>query len=153
MATVKQLVHFEGTFRQMSVTPQAVERLGEDFFIDVVDNNKPRGYMVKKEVRGEVFVVNLTPLEIVELSEKSPNLEQILEIHERLSGQETYDTVVLLKSLGYTKKGALWKPPVGNNPFEVVGKIEAILDRKLYGFVSDSFDLAGLAGLIYSEIK
>lgn len=152
MATIKSLVHFKGIVRDISVTPEAVERLGKEFFIDVVDNNKPNGFMVLKETRLDNSVVYMSPSEIVALSEKGPNLNQILEVHERLTHTEVYGTVVLLKSLGYTKKGANWKPPVGKNPFEEIGKIQAILDRELCGFTS-SFDSASLAGMIYSSIK
>ena len=131
MATMKSLATFSGKVRKIAVTHEATQRLGSSFFEDLVDNENKHGFMVLISTRQGSVVRTAYPTELVRMSKTDPDLGQIVEIHKCPSNQDVLDMMVILKDLGYTKRGEMWKPPIGKSPFEIEDGIEEILYEEL----------------------
>lgn len=138
MAKISSVIKFSGKVSEIVVDSSVVEKFGEEAIANLVNESTQTKFIVKTScVRADIgyrFRIMFAKDLISSLSRNENPAHNILEFREKPSDGDVVKMVDLLHSLGYTKTGQEWKPPLGENPFELEEKIFNIIDKHTAGY-------------------
>lgn len=138
MAEIISVLRFVGSKSSISANLSVVEKFGKEAISNLVDVPTSTKFIVKVDCPrnnlGYRFKIMDARELLILLGRDENPAHNILEFQEKPSESDVVKMVELLHSLGYTKTGPEWKPPLGENPFELEKKIYDIIDEHTAGY-------------------
>ncbi len=135
MAEITNVLRFVGSKSAISINLSIVEKFGKEAISNLVDVPTNTQFIVKSECfrsdSGYRFKIMDARELIILLGRDENPAHGILSFQEKPSESDVVKMVELLHSLGYTKTGQEWEPPLGENPLELEKRVYSIIEHTL----------------------